>query len=72
MSEEKFLSPFQVMKSVLSSFVGVQNNATRERDFQRGRPRDFIVVGVVLTALFVLLVWGVVKLVMHLAMPEGG
>lgn len=59
----KRLSFFQVIGSVLSSFVGVQNNATRERDFRRGRPRDFILVGVLLTALFVLLVWGVVQLV---------
>lgn len=72
MPKEKFLSPFQVMKSVLSSFIGVQNNTTRERDFQRGRPRDFIAIGILLTALFVLAVWGIVKLVMYLAVPEVG
>jgi len=61
------LSLFQVFGSVISSFFGVQKNATRERDFQRGRARDFILVGVVLTVGFILAVWGVVQLVMSVA-----
>ena len=59
----------QVFGSVLSSFFGVQKNATRERDFRRGRARDFIIVGVALTLLFILTVWGVVQLVMRFAIP---
>lgn len=65
---EKLSLP-QVFGSVISSFLGVQKNATRERDFQRGRARDFIIVGVVLTLLFIFSVWGVVQLVMRLAAP---
>ena len=61
------LSLVQVFGSVLASFFGVQKNANRERDFKRGRARDFIIVGVVLTVLFILAVWGVVQLVMHVA-----
>jgi hypothetical protein len=57
----------QVASSVLASFFGIQSNERRERDFTHGRARDFILVGVVLTAVFILVVWGVVKLVMHLA-----
>lgn len=57
----------QVFGSVISSFVGVQKNTTRERDFKRGRARDFIIVGVVLTLLFIVSVWGVVQLVMRAA-----
>jgi hypothetical protein len=71
MSEEnktpEKLSIFQVFGSVMSSFLGVQKNETRERDFKRGRARDFIIVGIVLTVLFVFAVWGVVQLVMNLA-----
>ena len=67
--QEGGLSLAQVFKSVLSSFIGVQSNETRERDFTRGRARDFIIVGIVLTLLFVLTVFGVVKLVMTLAVP---
>ena len=59
----------QVLRSVLSSFVGVQKNENRERDFKRGRARDFILVGVLVTVGFVLLIVGVVQLVMRLAVP---
>ncbi len=70
MSEEKkSLSFFQVIGSVLASFLGVQKNENRARDFTHGRARDFIIAGVVVTLAFVLLVWGVVKLVTRLAMP---
>jgi hypothetical protein len=65
--QDKKLSIFQVFGSVVSSFFGVQKNATRERDFRRGRARDFIIVGVALTLLFILTVWGVVQLVMRFA-----
>ena len=61
------LSFWQVIRSVLASFFGVQSTENRQRDFTQGRPRDFIVVGALLTALFVLLIWGIVKLVTNLA-----
>ena len=64
------LSFLQVLGSVMSSFFGVQRNDTRERDFKHGRARDFIVVGALLTLLFVLAVWGVVQLVVGLAVAE--
>jgi hypothetical protein len=69
MSEKKPLSFLQVIGSVFASFLGVQKGENRERDFTHGRPRDFIIAGLLMTALFVLLVWGVVKLVTVVAMP---
>lgn len=65
--EEKKLSILQVLGSVMSSFIGVQKNVTRERDFRHGRARDFIIVGILLTVLFILAVWGVVQLVVGVA-----
>ena len=65
--EDKKLSFLQVLGSVMSSFLGVQKNATRERDFKHGRARDFIMVGILLTLGFILAVWGVVQLVMRVA-----
>lgn len=56
-----------VFGSVLSSMFGVQSNRKREEDFTHGRPSQFIIVGLVVTAVFVLMLWGVVGLVMHLA-----
>ena len=69
--EPRKLGILQILASVVASFFGVQSNARRERDFSQGRPRDFIVVGLLLTLVFILVVWGVVSLVMSLAMPQG-
>ena len=64
------LGLLQVFGSVVASFIGVQSNERRERDFKRGRAKDFVVVGIVLTLLFIFLVWGVVQLVMTLAVAR--
>jgi hypothetical protein len=57
----------RVARSVLSAFFGVQSNRNRERDFTHGKLSHFVLVGLVATTLFVLLVVGVVRLVLHLA-----
>ena len=44
--------------------IGVQSKEKRERDFARGKASHFIIVGVVLTALFVLAMAAVVSLVL--------
>lgn len=53
--------------SVLAAAFGVQSERNRRRDFARGRPAQFIALGVLFTALFVLLVYGAVRLVLHLS-----
>lgn len=65
-SEER-MTLFQTVGSVLAAMFGVQSGKNRERDFSRGRPSHFIIIGAIVTALFVLTVWGVVKLVTGLA-----
>lgn len=67
MTERPRLRLREVMSSVAAAFIGVQSGRNRERDFSHGRPRDFIVIGLLFTALFVLLVIGLVSLVMKLA-----
>ena len=56
-----------VFKSVFSAFFGVQSSKNRERDFQHGKPWHYIVVGLLMTGVFLLLVWGLVSLVLNLA-----
>ncbi len=58
---------FQVIGSVIAAFFGVQSERNRERDFTRGRAGTFIVVGIVMTVVFVLAVWLVVKVVLSSA-----
>jgi hypothetical protein len=61
------LSFKQMVHSVLAAALGVQSGKNRERDFTRGKPSHFILLGIAFTLVFVLLIFGVVKLVLHLA-----
>ena len=54
----------QMFGSAISAMIGVQSKQKRERDFARGKASHFIIVGVVLTAIFVLSMAGVVSLVL--------
>ena len=57
----------KVIGSVLASFFGVQSRRQHEEDFTRGNPLAYILVGLGATLVFILSVWGVVKLVVHVA-----
>jgi len=56
-----------VFGSVVASMFGVQSSRQREADFTHGKASHYIIVGLVMTAVFVLAVWGVVTLVMRLS-----
>ena len=58
---------WQSWMSVLAAFFGVQSSANRERDFTRGRASHFIVLGLLATALLVLVLVGAVWLAMAMA-----
>lgn len=66
-NQSEKLSFMQTAGSVLASFIGVQSDAKRERDFTHGKASDFILIGILLTAGFVFAVLGVVMLVMNFA-----
>ena len=68
MSEEenKPLTLWEMLQSVLSAALGVQSGKNRTRDFSRGKPSHFIILGVLFTVVFVLVIFGIVKLVLHL------
>jgi len=52
----------RVIKSVLSAMIGVQKKKNLEEDFSKSSATPFIVVGIIMTLLFILAVWGVVQL----------
>ena len=58
---------WQTTASVLAAFFGVQSSANRERDFKAGKASQFIVIGLIATAGFVLTLWLIVRLVLRLA-----
>lgn len=53
--------------SVLAAFFGVQSDKARERDFSKGKPSTYIFLGIALTIIFILVVFGIVQLVLSLA-----
>ncbi|MEG7361018.1 DUF2970 domain-containing protein [Pseudomonas citronellolis] len=58
---------WQMLQSVLAAAFGVQSGKNRARDFTHGKPSHFIVLGVGFTLVFVLLLYALVRLVLHLA-----
>ncbi|MGF6692983.1 hypothetical protein M2318_003060 [Metapseudomonas resinovorans] len=61
------LSFREMLQSVLAAAFGVQSGKNRTRDFSRGKPSHFIILGVLFTAVFVLVLYGLVRLVLHFA-----
>ena len=48
----------------------VKNSRQHEEDFIKGNATTYIVVGLVATLVFILAVWGVVQLVVHITQPS--
>ncbi|HMM76656.1 MAG TPA: DUF2970 domain-containing protein [Gammaproteobacteria bacterium] len=63
----KRVSLLQVAHSVLAALFGVQSERNRQRDFERGSGRTFVVAGLLGGVLFVLAIVLVVKLVLRAA-----
>ncbi|MCQ4297357.1 DUF2970 domain-containing protein [Pseudomonas stutzeri] len=63
--QEKNLTLREMLGSVLAAALGVQSGKNRTRDFSQGKPSHFIMLGVGFTALFVLVILGLVKLVLY-------
>jgi hypothetical protein len=55
---------------VAASMFGVQSSKKHAEDFTAGSARVYFTVGLIATAVFVLTVWGVVQLVVHVATPS--
>lgn len=64
---DKPLTFREMLQSVLAAAFGVQSGKNRARDFSRGKPSHFILLGVLFTAIFALVLFALVRLVLHLA-----
>jgi flagellar biogenesis protein FliO len=62
-------SLLSVFRSVSASMFGVQSSEKHAEDFSKGSAKAYIVVGLIVTILFIFAVWGVVKLVVSVAQP---
>ena len=47
---------WQVVKSVLAAFFGVQKDRQRRDDFEHGKPGAFIVVGLIMAVVMIIVV----------------
>lgn len=59
----------QVIQSTLAAAFGVQSEKNRQRDFQYGSAKAYIVTGIIGTIVFVLAVYTVVQIVLSVAGP---
>ena len=57
----------QIVGSVFAAAFGVQSGKNRARDFTHGKPSHFVILGIAFTVIFALTLFGIVKLVVHLA-----
>jgi len=61
------LSFLELLQSVAAAMLGVQSDKARQRDFSRGKPLHFVIIGLAATLVFVLAVVGIVQLVLRYA-----
>jgi hypothetical protein len=66
-ANDKPPSIWQVLHSVMAAAFGVQSAKNRSRDFTHGKPSQFLILGLLFTLVFALTLFGIVKLVLHLA-----
>ena len=64
-ADDAGLTLWQLIGSALAAAFGVQSSENRKRDFSRGKPGQFIAIGIIFTALFVVVMIGVVRLVLN-------
>ncbi len=62
--DDEGLTLLQLIGSALAAGFGVQSSQNRKRDFSKGKPSQFIAIGIIFTALFVLIMVGIVNLVL--------
>ena len=52
----------RAIKSVMSAMIGVQKKKNLEEDFSKKSAMPFIVAGILMTLVFIMTVWVVVKI----------
>lgn len=65
--DKEYLGFWELLQSVGAALLGVQSEAARRRDFSKGRPMHFILIGIAATLVFILTIAGIVRLVLQLA-----
>lgn len=67
-SESQAPTLWDVTKSVLAAMLGVQKSKNYQRDFQYGKPWQYIVVGLIAVAIFI----GILVSIVNYAISSAG
>jgi len=63
----KALTLWDVTKSVLAAMLGVQKSKNYQRDFQYGKPWQYVIVGLIAVGIFIGILVTIVNVVMSSA-----
>jgi len=66
MCKKNKLNFFEIILSILSSFIGIQSDKNRKRDFANGNSTYFIIFGIIITIIFIILLYFLVKISLYL------
>ena len=66
-NEKPKIGWLDVFKSTMMSFLGVQKEEMRQRDFEYGNPIHFIIMGILMATVFVLVLITIVKIILYSA-----
>ncbi|MFP4610991.1 MAG: DUF2970 domain-containing protein [Thiohalophilus sp.] len=69
MSDENKQTPglWDVAKSVMAAFLGVQKSKHYERDFTYGKPWQYITIGIIGVVIFIAVIIAIVNIVISMA-----
>ena len=67
LGEKKPLTFYEVVSSTFAAAIGVQSKANKKRDFNQGKPLQFIIAGLIFATVFVLGVAAIVRAVLSFA-----
>ena len=65
--KSRSINPLHVIGSVFAAGLGVQSSKNRERDFNQGNFKVFVITGIVFTLLFIGTVFAIVQMVLKSA-----
>ena len=64
--EQGAVSLITVIQSVLWALLGVQSSSNHKRDFTKGKASYYIIIGIIMTAVFIALLLGAVQLAINI------
>ncbi|MBU2711145.1 DUF2970 domain-containing protein [Zooshikella sp. WH53] len=65
LNKDKPISFLGVLQSVFAAAFGVQSQKKRRKDFSKGKPIHYVLVGILFTTVFILIMVGLVQIALN-------